>query len=139
MSVPDIVALAATLDPGLIVNLPGDTGASAFAVAAVNVGASASITVTTDTGVPSLLSGPLGVTLPISVSVYQTQSSGACLAPPTPSVTTTINSGATPTFSFFVQGAGFVPFDPATNRIFVRFKNAAGVTRGSTSVAVRTQ
>ena len=32
-----------------------------------------------------------------------------------------------------------MPFDPAANRIFVRFKDAGNVTRGSTSVALRTQ
>jgi hypothetical protein len=54
-------------------------------------------------------------------------------------VTTAINANATPTFGIFVQGSGNVPFDPAANRIFVRFKDGGNVTRGSTSVAVRTQ
>ena len=55
-------------------------------------------------------------------------------------MTTTINAGATPTFAVFVDGLGtVVPFDPAVNRIFVRFKDSGGVTRGLTSVAVRTQ
>jgi hypothetical protein len=54
-------------------------------------------------------------------------------------VTTTINANATPTFGIFVQGSGNVAFDPALNRIFVRFKDSGAVTRGSTSVAVRTQ
>jgi hypothetical protein len=52
---------------------------------------------------------------------------------------TTINANATPTFGIFIQGNGNVTFDPAANRIFVRFKDSGGVTRGSTSVAVRTQ
>jgi hypothetical protein len=50
-----------------------------------------------------------------------------------------VNANVTPTFGIFVQGNGDVPFNPASNRIFVRFKDADGVTRGSTSVAVRTQ
>jgi hypothetical protein len=50
-------------------------------------------------------------------------------------MTTTINANATPTFAIFVQGNGTVPFDPATNRIFVRFKDSGDVTRGSTSGA----
>ena len=65
--------------------------------------------------------------------------SGQCISGIGPNVTTQINANATPTFGIFVQGNGNVPFDPAANRIFVRFKDAGGVTRGSTSVAVRTQ
>jgi hypothetical protein len=128
--VSDIVALAATLSGDGIVGLPGDTGANAFAVATVNVGSQDSITASADTG---------GVNLPVNLSICESDPvTGACLAPPTTSVTTTINAGATPTFSVFATGSGNVPFDPAVNRIFVRFNDAGGVTRGSTSVAVQT-
>ena len=107
------------------------TGTGVFAVATVNVGASASITATADTG---------GVNLPVNLSICQTNpATGACAAPAAGSVTTTMNANATSTFGVFVQGQGNVPFDPATNRIFVQFKDSGAVTRGSTSVAVRTQ
>jgi photosystem II stability/assembly factor-like uncharacterized protein len=127
-SIPDIVALAAT--SGGIVNIPGTNGTGAFAVATVNVGASGSIIASADTG---------GVSLPVNISICQTNpGTGACLGSPGNTVTTTINANDTPTFAVFVQGSGNVPFDPAANRVFVRF-NSGGVTRGSTSVAVRTQ
>jgi microsomal dipeptidase-like Zn-dependent dipeptidase len=130
-SVSDIVALGATGNADGIVDIPGTTGTGVFAVATVNVGASASITASADTG---------ATTLPVGVALCQTDpGTGTCLTPPTSAVTTTINAGATPTFGVFVTGAGTVPFDPAANRVFVRFKDAGGVTRGSTSVAVRTQ
>ena len=58
---------------------------------------------------------------------------------PAGSVTTTINANATPTFGIFIQGTGNVSFNPVANRIFVRFRDSGAVTRGSTSVAVRTQ
>ena len=52
----------------------------------------------------------------------------------------------TPTFGIFVTGSGTVPFDPAANQVFVRFKEgvtcgttSGPVTRGVTSVAVRTE
>jgi hypothetical protein len=129
--VPDVVALAVTSTNDGIVNIPGATGTGAFAVATVNVGASGNITATADTG---------GASLPVNIFICQTNpGTGVCLTSPAGSRTTTIHTNATPTFAIFVQGNGTVPFDPATNRIFVRFKDSGGVTRGSTSVAVRTQ
>ena len=130
-AVPDVVALAATTANDGIVNVPGTNGTGAFAVATVNVGASGSITASADTG---------SATLPVDIFLCQTNpATGQCISAIGPSVTTQINANATPTFGIFVQGNGNVPFDPAANRIFVRFKDGGGVTRGSTSVAVRTQ
>ena len=129
--VPDIVALAATATNDGIVNIPGMNGTGAFAVATVNVGVGGSITASADTGSASL---------PLSIFLCETNPvTGQCISAIGPSVTTQISANATPTFAIFVQGSGFVPFDPAANRIFVRFKDSGGVTRGSTSVAVRTQ
>lgn len=129
--VPDIVALAATSTGDGIVNL---ASSGAFSVATVNVGSSDTITASADTG---------EATLPVSIALCETNpATGACINPPAPTsgpVTTSIASGATPTFACFIASTGTVPFDPANNRIFVRFKDAVGVTRGSTSVAVRTE
>lgn len=127
--VPDIVALAATQNNNGIVDVPAASNAGAFAVATVNVGLGASITVSADTG---------GVALPLAVFVCQTNAQGGCLADPAPSVTAFIDGSATPTFAFFAVAQGPIAFDPAANRIFARFKDAGGVTRGATSVAVRT-
>jgi hypothetical protein len=128
--VPDILALAATLTNDGVVNIPGTNGTGAFSLATVNVGASGTITVSADTG---------SATLPVNTLLCQTNpATGQCNSAIGPSVTTQINANATPTFGIFVQG-GPVPFDPAANRIFVRFKDGGNVTRGSTSVAVRTQ
>jgi hypothetical protein len=100
-------------------------------VATVNVGASGTITASADTG---------GATLPVGISMCETNpATGQCISVIGSAVTTQINANATPTFGIFVEGNDTVPFDPAANRIFVRFKDGGGVTRGSTSVAVRTQ
>jgi len=105
--------------------------AGVFAVATVNVGAGAKITTSADTG---------SAGLPLSVSICQTiPATGICQGTAGPSVTTQIDANAAPTFGVFVSATGVVPFDPGNNRIFVRFKDGDGVTRGATSVAVRTQ
>ena len=128
--VPDIVAAATALNDGIL-HITGTSGSNAFAVATVNVGASASITATASTG---------AATLPFAISLCQTNpTSGQCTSSVGPSVTTTINANATPTFATFATASGRVPFVPQTNRVFVEFSDANEVVRGSTSVAVETQ
>ena len=128
--VPDIVALSATPLPGDgIVRLEGEDGANAFAVATVNVGVADTITASADTG---------DATLPLSLFICDTDLTGQCLTAPSIAVTTDIPADGTPTYSIFVNGNGTVTPNAATHRVFVRFKDGGGVTRGSTSVAVQT-
>jgi hypothetical protein len=128
--VPDIVALAASGDPGYV-DIPGATGTGDFAVASVNLGSGDAITATASTGTTNL---------PVTLAICQTNAaSGVCVAAPAASVSTTINTGDTPTFGIFVTGLGAIPVDPANHRIFVQFTDSNGNVRGETSVAVRTQ
>ncbi len=63
--VPDIVALAATLNGDGVVVIPGANGTGVFSVETANQGVSAAITVSADTG---------GVALPLSIALCQTNS-----------------------------------------------------------------
>jgi sugar lactone lactonase YvrE len=127
--VADIIALAATSTHDGIVTLPNG-GLGAFAVASSNLGATAPIIVTADTGEAGL---------PVSATICQTNPSTAqCLNPPAASLSLNYAAGTTPTFSVFLQSTGPIAFSPATARIFVRFEDAAGGLHGSTSVAIQT-
>jgi hypothetical protein len=100
-------------------------------VATVNVGTGAQITARADTA---------DAVIPVSLSLCQTDpGTGQCISDIGSSVTVDVGQGQTPTFAVFVTGHGTVPFDPGRNRAFVRFEDAAGAIRGTTSVAVRTQ
>ena len=127
--IPDVIALAASTTPGVVTVPFSKHGAAAFAVATDNVGVDGTLTVKTDTG---------GATLPLAVTLCQTNSQGACLAPPSASVSLDFAAGSTPTFSFFVTASGSIPFNPANARIFVRFLDDTGASHGSTSLAVDT-
>jgi hypothetical protein len=127
---PDIVALAASGDPGYV-DIPGATGTGVFAVATVNLGIDATITASANTGAANL---------PVTLLVCETNpTSGACLASPAPTVATDIQPNATPTFGIFVTSSAAVADMPGVNRVFVTFTDADGMLRGETSVAVRTQ
>jgi hypothetical protein len=126
--VPDLIALAATISNNGIVEVPVH-GAGAFAIATDNIGVDATITVTADTGPAKL---------PLTMTLCQTTADAQCLAAPAPSVTLDLAANATPTFSIFVIAEGSVAFAPGSSRVFVRFLDGAGVSHGSTSVAVET-
>ena len=129
--VPDVVAIGATPSNDGIVNIPTSGGQGFFASAAVNIGAGGAITTTVDDG---------GRGLALSLTLCQSNATGACINPATAgsSTTTTLATNQIATYTIFVQGTGNVPFDPANNRLFLRHKDAGGVTRGATNVAVRT-
>ncbi len=125
--VADIIALAATQDAG-VVNAAGSALQGVFSVASSNLGASATVSVAVDFGSTSL---------PLTASICETNpTTGICLATPSSGVTTTIGTGATPTFAVFITSTGEIILNPSVNRIFVRFRDGGGVVRGSTSVAV---
>jgi hypothetical protein len=129
--VPDITALAATPTNDGVVNIPGPNGTGGFAVATLNTGASGMITVSGDTG---------NASIPVVVNLCQTNpANGQCISGVGPSITTQIDTNGAPTFGIFVTSKDHVPFDPAANRVFVRFTDQGFVTRGSTSVAVRVE
>lgn len=127
--VPDVVAVAATQGNDGIVRIPGPPGTGTFAVATTNLGAADTITVTADTG---------ATPVPVVTLVCHTDATGACDAPPAPSVTLFVGAGATPTFGFFATASTAIPLDPAAHRIFVRYRDSTGVVRGATGVAVTT-
>ena len=129
----DIVAVAGTINNDGIVHIPGNTGTGVFVVATSNVAAvGGAITASADTN---------GVSLPVTITICETDpATSACTNPTTPAATATVNvtAGGTNTFGIFVQGNGNITPNAATKRIFVRFRDAGNVIRGSTSVAVQT-
>jgi hypothetical protein len=129
---PDVIALVATLQNDGIVHVTnGSPATGVFAVATDNIGSGDTITVAANLGEASL---------PVTTTICQTNpATGACLQTPSATVSTTINSNATPTFGIFVLASGTVPFDPTNNRIFVTFTDSTNTIRGETSVAVETQ
>ena len=123
----DIIALSATPSNNGLIAVP-DGGSAAFAVASVNVGAAAQITVSADTGTADL---------PVNLAICQTDpATAACLAPPAATVSLAYAGGAAPTFSIFLQATGPIAFAPDASRVFLRFKDAGGGVHGSTSVAI---
>jgi streptogramin lyase len=125
--IADVIALVATPTHNGIIAVPTG-GSSAFAIASYNLGVTAPITVSVDTG---------AATLPVTATICATDpGTGQCLATPAATVALNFASGTAPTFSVFLQSTGAIPFAPATSRVFVRFEDAGGGLHGSTSLAI---
>lgn len=135
----DFIAIAAAATPG-VVSFPTN-GVGAFSVAMINNADATYNNHEVSAGVDTGLA-----VLPITATLCQTNpATGVCLAAPSAFVEAQAPSGSILTFSVFVTASGDVPFDPAINRIFVRFNDpifSPGIPdaelHGSASVAVRT-
>ena len=126
--VADIVALTSAPDGQLV--LPSARATSAFLIASLNLGAPDQITMSADTGFSSL---------PLNLLVCEFDAVlGNCLDLPSPTTTRLTNTGEITFYAVFVVGQGVtIPFNPATNRVFVVFRDSGDVARGLTSVAVQ--
>ena len=131
---PDVVAIAKTLNNDGIVNI-----GSVFAVATINLGAAGGIFVQA--------TGPAGT---IALVCQTDPITSVCLQAPDHSVVVGYNPNDKFTYGVFVTSSQAIAFNPAVNRVFVQFTDAAPVCvtpecfskdvflRGETSVAVRT-
>ena len=127
----DIVALAATPGGTGALELPGETGAAAFAVAISNIGQSAQVLIE-----PQAADGADAFA---SIEICETDpGTGACITARAASLNQPIFGGETRTYGVFVRGDGAVADDPARNRVFVFFRSTLDQTFGATSVAVST-
>jgi hypothetical protein len=120
----DIIALTTTTD----LHKVSCNGTLAFAVALANVGAATSpITVTADNG---------SIGLPLSILVQETDpATGIVIGD---NLLDNVGPGQTRTVVVWVTFNGCVNFDPAANRIFIRFRDGSNNLVGSTSTAVST-
>lgn len=129
--VPDLIAVSATPTSDGILTLANESAAGAFAIAVANNGEAAPLTV------QPVVSDPA---LPLTATICETDAStGACLTSRSASLEREFGAGETATYSIFIRAAGPVPFDPAQHRIAFEALDSDNVSRGATSIAVRTQ
>ena len=130
----DLVSISSTIDGDGIVKMPVG-GSSAFSIAAINIGAGATATLSANFG----LQNPA-----LALSVCETDASANCLQAPASSVDTVFGANEVHTYSIFAFSQGSaVPLDAAKNRISAKFSVGSIASGGSTivggtSVAVQT-
>lgn len=127
----DMLTIAASPSADGVIWLGGLTGSGFAVVATSAIGASGQLTFSANDG---------GASLPLAILVCETNpADSTCLTAPSSSVTFSSVNGETRTFAMFVSGTGTeIPFNAATNRIFLQFKDSGDVTRGGSSLAITT-
>lgn len=133
LSSPDIIPIVVTATGDGIVTVPSLGGVAAMSAAATNIGGPGPGGFNSITVRPSFP----GLTPTVSATICETNASAECLAPPTPSVVATIDSGAS-TFSVFVDvdDSFGVPLFPAELRLALDFEDSTGALRGRSSAAL---
>ena len=134
---PDILSISATPSGDGVIRIPGPGRTFFMTAAAVNIGIGdgsagpdqVTLEVTADTGEASL---------PVELEICQIDIGSVCISPRAESVTTLMDQNDPLYFAVFVRdvSTGGIPFDPANSRVFLRFSDADGVLRSSTSAAV---
>jgi hypothetical protein len=126
---PDVIALPAVqCCETNVLTIPVPPGSQLFSVATANIGDGDRITASADTG---------NQPLPLTLTLCPNDAAARCLAPMASSVAVDMPSGATTSFIIMATASGPIPFDPASNRVFIRFVDSDGILRGMTSVAVQ--
>ncbi|MDB5396743.1 MAG: hypothetical protein JWM91_4249 [Rhodospirillales bacterium] len=109
------------------VHIPTPSGIGSFSIAVKNTGDLAYISAKPGTG---------GQTLPVTLSVCQTNLAQQCLAAAAPFATTKMVSGSSASFAVFVTGKGSTAAVSPAKLIYVKFYDGTGALRGSTSVPI---
>ncbi|MBL4617441.1 MAG: S8 family serine peptidase [Robiginitomaculum sp.] len=126
----DTLTIGATISGNGVIEMQSASGNGFVVVSTAAIGANASLTFSVNDG---------GAGLPIVTSVCETDPvTAVCLAAPANSVAFDSVNGETRTFAAFISATGDIPFAPGSSRLFVTFDDAGGVSRGGSSVAVRT-
>ncbi len=126
----DMLSISLTLSGNGVIEMTSSSDTGFVTLATASIGANATLTLNVGDG---------GANLPLTATVCETDPvTAVCLATPTSQLTFNSVNGETRTFAAFVTATGDIPFAPGQNRLFLSFDDANGVSRGGTSVAVRT-
>jgi FG-GAP repeat len=139
--VPDVLSIGATVSNDGIIRIDSAGGSGFMSASALNIGVGDNGTApdpanpTANTAVMTISADTGGVTLPLVMGVCALNAQGACINPPSASVDVNVSNQAA-TMAVFVTATGAIALDPATNRVFLRFVGADGITRSITSAAI---